>query len=124
MALTVTDTKPVAGAEKILTPGALDFVEKLHAKFAATRGGLLAERATARQQASAAGTLDFLPETRRIREGDWQVAPAPAKLQDRRVEMTGPASPVKMAINALNSGAKGLAGRPRGRQRPDLAQRH
>ena len=52
------------------------------------------------------GRLDFLPETRDIREGDWAVAPAPAALQDRRVEMTGPAAPAKMAINALNSGAK------------------
>ena len=43
---------------------------------------------------------------RRRADGDWQVAPAPPALQDRRVEMTGPASPAKMAINALNSGAK------------------
>ena len=49
--------------------------------------------------------LDFLPETRGIREGDWRVAPAPADLVDRRVEITGPTEP-KMAINALNSGAK------------------
>ncbi|MFD1212286.1 malate synthase A [Arthrobacter sp. GCM10027362] len=106
MALTLTDPQPVAGAEKILTPAALDFVEQLHRKFAATRDELLAERVTARRQAAAAGTLDFLPETRHVREGDWQVAPAPERLRDRRVEMTGPASPVKMAINALNSGAK------------------
>ncbi|MFF0946079.1 malate synthase A, partial [Kocuria sp. CPCC 205300] len=52
------------------------------------------------------GSLDFLPETREIRESEWTVAPAPPALQDRRVEMTGPASPAKMAINALNSGAK------------------
>jgi malate synthase len=106
MALTITDKTPVAGAEQILTAEALDFVEKLHRKFAGTRDQLLADRATARQQASAAGTLDFLPETRQVRTSDWQVAPAPEKLRDRRVEMTGPASPIKMAINALNSGAK------------------
>ncbi|MCG2623317.1 malate synthase A [Arthrobacter sp. I2-34] len=106
MALTVTNQSPVAGAERILTPEALDFVETLHHKFAGTRDELLAERVAARRQASAAGGLDFLPETRAIREGDWQVAPAPARLRDRRVEMTGPASPAKMAINALNSGAK------------------
>ena len=106
MTLTVTDKQPVAGAEKILTPEALEFVERLHTRFTVTRDGLLADRATARRHVSVAGTLQFLPETRGIREGDWQVAPAPAKLQDRRVEMTGPATPVKMAINALNSGAK------------------
>src|SRR5207253_10010831 len=34
----------------------------------------------------------------------WRVAPAPPDLDDRRVEITGPAEP-KMMINALNSGA-------------------
>ena len=48
---------------------------------------------------------DFLPGTRDVREGDWTVAPAPADLDDRRVEITGPAEP-KMMINALNSGAR------------------
>jgi malate synthase len=37
-------------------------------------------------------------------QGDWRVAPAPKDLDDRRVEITGPAEP-KMMINALNSGA-------------------
>jgi malate synthase len=37
--------------------------------------------------------------------GEWQVAPAPADLTDRRVEITGPVER-KMMINALNSGAK------------------
>ncbi len=45
------------------------------------------------------------PSTREVREGDWTVAPAPADLDDRRVEITGPAEP-KMMINALNSGAR------------------
>ena len=36
---------------------------------------------------------------------DFTVAPAPANLQDRRVEITGPVDR-KMMINALNSGAK------------------
>src|SRR4051812_49886862 len=49
--------------------------------------------------------LDFLPDTKEIREGDWQVAAAPPKLQDRRVEITGPTDR-KMVINALNSGAR------------------
>ncbi|KOU25070.1 malate synthase, partial [Streptomyces sp. WM6368] len=50
-------------------------------------------------------TLDFLPDTAQVREGDWEVAPAPAALNDRRVEITGPTDR-KMTINALNSGAK------------------
>ena len=48
--------------------------------------------------------------------------PPPPGLVDRRVEITGPTEP-KMAINALNCGRERLAGRPRGRQHPALAQR-
>ena len=48
---------------------------------------------------------DFLPETAEIRAGDWRVAPTPAEIADRRVEITGPVDR-KMVINALNSGAK------------------
>ena len=59
----------------------------------------------ARQAEFDAGRLpDFLPETQRIRESDWTVAPVPHDLQDRRVEITGPTDR-KMVINALNSGA-------------------
>lgn len=106
MAITVTDPRPIARAEEILTPKALAFVEELHNRFAGTRNELLAARAVKRQRVAATGKLDFLPETKDVRDGGWKVAPAPAALQDRRVEMTGPASPAKMAINALNSGAK------------------
>ncbi|WP_394368424.1 hypothetical protein [Hymenobacter qilianensis] len=90
---------------EILTPSALAFVAELHRRFDRTRRDLLARRA-ARQRAFAAGILpDFLPETRLIREKPWTVAPLPADLLDRRVEITGPVER-KMIINALNSGAK------------------
>src|SRR4029453_16505588 len=60
-----------------------------------------------RQERIRAGDLpDFLEETRSVREGDWQGAPVPADLQDRRVEITGPAGDRKMVINAFNSGAR------------------
>jgi malate synthase len=106
MSLELTDSSPIDRAEEILTPEALAFVEALHVRFAARRDDLLAARKTKREQAARAGALDFLPETAGVRDGDWTVAPAPPALQDRRVEMTGPATPAKMAINALNSGAK------------------
>jgi len=106
MSVEVTDTRPIGRAEEILTPEALAFVESLHTRFAARRDELLDARRTRREQAAKQGRLDFLPETADIRDGDWNVAPAPTALQDRRVEMTGPATPAKMAINALNSGAK------------------
>ncbi len=106
MTIEVTDRQPIDRAEEILTDESLAFLEKLHHNFATTRNELLAARVGRREQASASGTLDFLPETADVRSGDWQVASAPEPLLDRRVEMTGPASPANMAINALNSGAK------------------
>jgi malate synthase len=106
MSLEVTDPRPIERAEEILTPDALAFVESLHTRFAARRDELLNARTAKRERAANARRLDFLPETEGVRNGDWRVAPAPPALQDRRVEMTGPATPAKMAINALNSGAK------------------
>ena len=95
----------VARGDEVLTPEALDFVADLHRRFAARRAELLALRHERRDQIARTGRLDFLDETRDVREGDWTVAAAPPDLVDRRVEITGPTEP-KMAINALNSGAK------------------
>ncbi|WP_165191672.1 malate synthase A [Caulobacter soli] len=97
---------PVEGrAVEVLTPEALDFVADLHRRFDARRRELLAAR-VARQARFDAGDLpDFLADTADIRENDWTVAPIPADLQDRRVEITGPVDR-KMIINALNCGAK------------------
>ncbi|HEY4460477.1 MAG TPA: malate synthase A [Pseudonocardiaceae bacterium] len=94
----------VERGEEILTPAAVEFLGDLHRRFAARRNELLAARVTRRQRIAETGRLDFLPETREVREAEWQVAPAPADLRDRRVEITGPTER-KMAINALNSGA-------------------
>src|SRR5699024_7755850 len=106
MPITVTDRDPIPAADTILTDDALSFIEKLHRRFASTRDDLLARRVADQATAGETGRIDFLPETAHVRSGDWQVAEAPAALTDRRVEMTGPATPAKMAINALNSGAK------------------
>lgn len=92
------------GYDAILTPQALGFVAELSRRFEARRRELIALR-TRRQCAFDAGERpDFLPETASVRAGVWKVAPCPADLQDRRVEITGPTDR-KMVINALNSGA-------------------
>ncbi|MBO0701345.1 MAG: malate synthase A [Candidatus Dormibacteraeota bacterium] len=97
---------PVEGRQhEILTPEALDFVADLHRTFEPRRQELLKLRQERQDRISEGGALDFLPETREIREGDWQAAPPPPDLLDRRVEITGPVER-KMVINALNSGAK------------------
>src|SRR5215212_7630995 len=106
MPLELTDSHPVDRAEEILTGDALAFVESLHHRFAARRDELLAARTTRREEVARAGTMNFLAETADVRTAEWTVAPAPPALQDRRVEITGPAMPAKMAINALNSGAR------------------
>jgi malate synthase len=92
-------------ADEVLTPEALGFVAQLHRSFNQRRLRLLGERGERQARFDAGELPDFLPNTRPVRDDlDWQVAPAPADLDDRRVEITGPAEP-KMMINALNSGA-------------------
>jgi malate synthase len=89
----------------ILTPQALTFIAGLARKFEPVRQSLLLRR-VARQAELDAGKLpDFLAETAGVRNGDWSIAPVPAELLDRRVEITGPAER-KMLINGLNAGAK------------------
>ncbi|MEU9148010.1 malate synthase A [Streptomyces sp. NPDC048349] len=103
--LAIVDAEPLPRQDEVLTEAALAFVAELHRRFAPRRAELLARRGERRAEIARTSTLDFLPETAQIREGDWKVAPAPAALNDRRVEITGPTDR-KMTINALNSGAK------------------
>ena len=91
--------------DEVLTPDAIAFVTDLQRRFGPTRLQLLERRQQRRQQAADTGRLDFLDETKDIREDtSWRVAPL-ADLTDRRVEITGPTER-KMLVNALNSGAK------------------
>lgn len=90
--------------DTLLTPAALTFLAGLHRRF----DGRRQERLTARRERQAffdaGGLPDFRDDTAELRKADWRVAPLPAALRDRRVEITGPTDP-KMVINALNSGA-------------------
>ncbi|CAM5704925.1 Malate synthase OS=Streptomyces alboniger OX=132473 GN=CP975_29330 PE=3 SV=1 [Streptomyces alboniger] len=104
--LAIVDAEPLPRQEEVLTDAALAFVAELHRLFTPRRDELLARRAERRAEIAATSTLDFLPETAAIRADDsWKVAEAPAALNDRRVEITGPTDR-KMTINALNSGAR------------------
>jgi malate synthase len=95
----------VPGTERVLTPDALAFVARLVRRFGAERQQLLSARADRQRRFDDGELPGFLPATAAVREADWIVAPAPADLDDRRVEITGPAE-AKMMINALNSGAR------------------
>ncbi|MFB4420965.1 malate synthase A [Streptomyces sp. QL37] len=104
--LAIVDAEPLPRQDEVLTDAALAFVAELHRRFTPRRDELLARRGERRAEIARTSTLDFLPETEAVRVDDtWKVAPAPAALDDRRVEITGPTDR-KMTINALNSGAK------------------
>ena len=90
--------------DEILAPDALGFVAELSRGFEAQRRRLLKLRAGRQLRFNAGEKPAFLADTAHVRAGDWTVAPIPADLKDRRVEITGPIDR-KMVINALNSGA-------------------
>ncbi len=92
------------GFERVLTSEALELVAQLHRQFEPRRQELLAKRAERARRLDGGERPHFLAETRHVRQGAWTIAPLPADLQCRRVEITGPVER-KMVINALNSGA-------------------
>jgi len=95
----------VAAHAEMLTPDALRFLCSLHRNFNQRRKELITARMERQRQLDDGQQPNFPSETAEIRKGDWTVAPLPADLLDRRVEITGPVDR-KMIINALNSGAK------------------
>ena len=89
----------------ILTPEAMALVAKLHRAFEPRRQELLAARVVLAKRLDAGEKLDFLAETKHIRDdASWRISPLPKALECRRVEITGPVE-AKMVINAFNSGA-------------------
>ncbi len=95
----------VERAAEVLTPLALQLLASLHRRFNPRRLELLALREARQRELDDGARPDFLPATAKIRAEDWRVAPVPAELQDRRVEITGPVER-KMIINALNAPVK------------------
>jgi malate synthase len=89
----------------VLTAEAVAFLTELQRGFGARRVELLARRVERAGRLAAGQLPDFQAETVGVREGDWQIAPFPDEIADRRVEITGPVDR-KMVINALNSGAR------------------
>src|SRR3984885_13746656 len=94
--------RPVERAEEVLTAKALELLASLHRRFNARRLELLELRQRRQADIDRGMLPDFLPETAQIRAADWRIAPVPADLADRRVEITGPVDR-KMIVNALNA---------------------
>ncbi|MCC5853321.1 MAG: malate synthase A, partial [Alkalimonas sp.] len=91
--------------DQVFTEDACALLVELTREFRPRLQQLLAERQRKQARFDAGELPDFLPETKAIRETDWQVAAIPADLQDRRLEITGPVDR-KMVINALNADVK------------------
>ena len=92
----------VERSAEVLTPLAMQLLAHLHRRFNPRRLELLAAREQRQRELDAGALPDFLPQTAPVRSGKWRVAPVPADLSDRRVEITGPVER-KMIINALNA---------------------
>ena len=88
----------------VLTPECLGFIMDLVRRYRPRVDDLLARRRAMQARYDAGDRPTFLAETQAIRDSDYTIAPLPADLHDRRVEITGPVDR-KMIINALNSGA-------------------
>src|SRR5579862_4893626 len=76
--------------EAVLSKDALALVARLQRELGPTRLELLERRRERQERLDAGERPAFLAETKSVRDGDWQVAAAPADLRDRRCEITGP----------------------------------
>lgn len=102
----VTFTRELSDAyREILSPAAIAFLADLQRRFNGARLDLIYAREEMQEELDTGLEPGFFYDTSSVRNADWKVRPAPADLQDRRVEITGPVDR-KMVINALNSGAK------------------
>ena len=97
--------KILARYNEIISDSALQFVQKIHEKFNSKRLELLNERKKRQKDIDVGSKLDFLSETKKIRDANWKIKNIPQDLLNRQVEITGPPVPKKMLISALNSGA-------------------
>ena len=100
----------VERSEEVLTPLSMQLLASLHRRFNPRRLELLAAREQRQAEIDQGALPDFVQAypplaAAEAAPGDWTVAPIPADLRDRRVEITGPVDR-KMIINALNAPVK------------------
>ncbi len=99
------DGKILSRYNEIISDEALEFIKEIHERFNNKRLELLDERKKRQKNIDGGGKLDFLDETKKIRDEKWKIKGIPEDLLKRQVEITGPPVPKKMFISALNSGA-------------------
>ena len=76
--------------DEILSKEALFFIQEIHEKFNSTRLELLEKRKKRQDAIDNGEKLDFLNETKKIRDSDWKIKNIPQDLLKRQVEITGP----------------------------------
>jgi malate synthase len=92
-------------AARVLDAEALDLIARLHARLDPDRRELLIDRESRQREYDAGALPGYLPAddpAARQAASDWRIAPLPADLRKRRVEITGPISDPKMVINMLS----------------------
>lgn len=108
MTIEITGFESKRNAFSDLFPTDLEtLLAELHTAFEGERQTLLAARIE-KQNRYDAGEVPRFKKDHPSRKTGWRVAPIPADLQDRRVEITGPVSNTKMVINMLNPNQDGV----------------
>lgn len=93
-----------------LTPRALAILAELHRELEPERQQLLRARLARQAEWDRGGLPGYLDGEVSMRaRGAWQIAPLPADLQRRRVEITGPVDSAKMVIQMLSPNDEGVA---------------
>jgi malate synthase len=92
----------------VLTPDAVRILAGLHRLLEGARQRLLGRR-LGRQTAYDRGAVPaYLERDSEAVQGTWRVAPVPADLRRRRVEITGPVNDTKMVIKMLSRNEFGV----------------
>jgi malate synthase len=93
-------------ASDFLTPRVIEVLATLQRRFGPQRLALLAQRAERQKGYDAGGYPTYVTDHPASR-GEWQVAPIPHDLLERRVEITGPVNSKKMVIQMLSRNSDG-----------------
>lgn len=103
----VTISEAALKIAPFLTEDVVSLLAELHRTFEKPRQELLLAR-KARQEGYDLGKLpQYGDQSSDVITSNWKVAPVPADLQCRRVEITGPVNSTKMVINMLSRNSEG-----------------
>jgi len=106
--VTINEQAWTERARRLLSDDLVRIVASLHRTLEPTRQELLSDRRERQAAFDAGEAPDYLPDNEHPEaHGDWEIAPLPDDLTQRRVEITGPANDPKMVINMLSRNDQG-----------------